>query len=134
MTPATDDLIVRIGEAALDHAIPLTMLLGMFTLFGWVLFRAQKSAEFEASEFLRDERGKLSFGRLAAFVCLMTHTWAISVWVVRGKIEPMDMVLYCVTWSGSLLLLQALDSWRGVKLGVVPPGMEAAPPPQTPPT
>jgi hypothetical protein len=57
--------------------IPLVSLLAMVVMFIWVLSRAQKSDDFDASQFLRDEFGKLSAWRLFAFVCVSTHTWVI---------------------------------------------------------
>lgn len=116
-------LLLALGHAALEHVIPLLLLVLLVSLFIWVLFSAQRSQNFEASQFLRDETDRLSFGRLAAFGCFVIHSWAFSVWVIRGVISFNDVVLYCVTWSGSLLLLRLMDIYRGVKLGVVPAGL-----------
>jgi hypothetical protein len=107
------------AAASLFHAwtfekfIPLCTLIGMAALFVWVIFAAQKREDFDASEFLRDEKGKLSWGRLGAFICLMTMTWRVFVLTLNDKLELHEIALYALTWSGSLLLLQALDVWRG---------------------
>jgi hypothetical protein len=98
-----------------ERLIPLLTLLGMASMFMWVLFKAQRADGFDASEFLRDDRGKLSWGRIAAAVCLMTHTWVVFVRTLGNKITIEELVLYAVTWSGSLVLLQALEVWRGIK-------------------
>ena len=42
-----------------DRLIPFLSLILMSGLFIWVLFQAQKGPEFDASEFLRDDRNKL---------------------------------------------------------------------------
>jgi len=98
---------------AYDRFIPLFTLLGMAGLFVWVIFQAQRRPDFDASEFLRDEQGKLSWGRLGAFICLMTMTWVVFVRTLNDKLTVEEMALYAVTWSGSLVLLQALEVWKG---------------------
>ena len=65
------------------------------------------------SEFLRDDRNKLSWGRLAAFICCMCHTWVVFSRTLNDKITFEELVLYAVTWSGSMVLLQAIDAWKG---------------------
>jgi hypothetical protein len=96
-----------------DKFIPLCTLIGMACLFVWVIFAAQRRPDFDASEFLRDEKGKLSWGRLGAFICLMTMTWVVFVRTLNDKLTVEEMALYAVTWSGSLILLQALEVWKG---------------------
>jgi hypothetical protein len=95
-----------------ERLVPLLTLLAMFGLFVWVLFRAQQGNGFDASEFLRDDKGKLSWGRLGAFVCLATHTWVVMALTVNAKVTVQDMALYALTWSGSLVLLEALRAWK----------------------
>jgi len=96
-----------------DRLIPFLSLILMSGLFIWVLFQAQKGPEFDASEFLRDDRNKLSWGRLAAFICCMCHTWVVFSRTLNDKITFEELVLYAVTWSGSMVLLQAIDAWKG---------------------
>lgn len=96
-----------------DRLIPLVSLLLMAAMFIWVLFQAQRGADFDASEFLRDERGRLSAGRLFAFVCCMAHTWVIFSRTISDKITLHEQVLYAVTWSGSMVLLQGIEAWKG---------------------
>lgn len=98
-----------------DKLVPFVTLVGMAILFGWVLFKAQKGPEFDAAEFLKDGSSKLSFGRLAAFICCMTHTWVVFVRTLNEKITVEELALYAVTWSGSLVLMQGIEAWRGVK-------------------
>jgi hypothetical protein len=98
-----------------DKVVPFLSLVGMAGLFIWVLFAAQKSQNFDASEFLRNDRGQLSAARLFAFVCCMTHTWVVFVRTLNNKIEVEELALYCLTWSGSLVLLHGIEVWRGIK-------------------
>lgn len=97
------------------HLIPLGTLLGMATLFAWVLFKAQKGENFDAAEFLRDDDKKLSAARLFAFICCMTHTWVVFVRTLNDKITVEELALYAVTWSGSLVLMQGIAAWKGVR-------------------
>lgn len=103
------------ADFTFDKLTPLITLLGMAAMFVWVLFKAQKGEGFDASQFLRDDAGKLSASRLFAFVACMTHTWVVFVRTLNSKIDVQELALYAVTWSGSLVLLQGIEAWRGVK-------------------
>lgn len=117
-----------------DKLIPLISLLLMCWLFVWVLFKAQGGGNFDTSEFLRETdgpgRGKLSWKRLAAFICLIVHTWYIFTRTLTDKVTFNDMALYCLTWSSSMILLEGLNVWRGVQTSrsaTPPPVKEEAP-------
>lgn len=111
-----------------DRAIPLLSLMFMGSLFIWVLFKAQKRADFDASQFLRNDRGMLEWGRLAAFICCATHTWVVFTRTISEKITFDELLLYCVVWSGSMILLQALETWRGVRTNTPLPDNPMSPP------
>lgn len=97
--------------------IPLVAFVLIFAMFVWVLFVAQRGDNFDASQFLRDDSGKLSKGGLFAFVACATHTWVIMVETINARLTVEMAALYCVTWSGSLLILEGIRAWRGVKEG-----------------
>ena len=97
-----------------DRLIPLVTLLAMMGLFLWVLWSAQRREDFDAADFLREEpSGKMSFGRLAGFVCLITMTWVVFIRTLNDKLTVEELALFAVTWSGSLVLLQAINAWKG---------------------
>jgi hypothetical protein len=98
---------------AFERLIPLLSLMFMGGLFIVVFYKAQARDDFDWSEFLRADNSKLSWGRLAAFICLMTHTWTVFARTVNDKVTIEEMGLYAVTWSGSLVLLQAIEAWKG---------------------
>ena len=54
-----------------DRLLPAALMAVLFGMFIFVLVKAQRRGDFDASEFLRDDRNKLSWGRLAAFICCM---------------------------------------------------------------
>ena len=111
---------------AWDRLVPLGMLLMMAGMFIWVLFMAQRREDFDASQFLRDDRGKLSFQRLAGFICLMAHCWAFITRVNNDKVTFDEFLLWAGVWSGSVVVLQALETWRGVKTAA-PAQLDGAP-------
>lgn len=111
-----------------DRVIPLLIVLVMGCLFIWVLFQAQKRGDFDASQFLRNDRGMLEWGRLAAFICCTTHTWVVFTRTISEKLTFDEMLLYCVVWSGSMILLQALETWRGVRTNTPLPDNPMSPP------
>jgi len=96
-----------------DRLVPLLSLSLVALLFLIVLYQAQKRDDFDWSEFLRADDKKLSWGRLGAFICLMTHTWTVFARTVNDKVTIEELGLYAVTWSGSLVLLQAIEAWKG---------------------
>lgn len=101
------------SSLASNVAVPLLAFALIFGMFVWVLFRAQKREDFDAGEFLRDETGKLSKGGLFAFIACATHTWALMVETINARLTVEFVAVYAVTWSGSLVLLEAIRAWKG---------------------
>lgn len=103
-----------IASVTIQVLVPGLMFLLMVGVFMWVVWRSQRRADFDASQFLRDDAGKLSSVRLFAFVSLGVHTWVIAVETMAARITPDQMLIYSVTWSGSLVLAEAVGKWNGV--------------------
>lgn len=105
------------ASVTINVIVPLVLFMTMFSLFLWVLVKAQRTntrnEHFDVSQFLRDESGKLSSVRLYAFVALAVHTWVIAVETVNGRVTTEQMVVYGVTWSSSLILKGAVEKWDG---------------------
>lgn len=96
-----------------EALIPLAAFLMIFGLFAWVLVLAQRRDGFDAADFLRDDSGKLSKGGLFAFIACATHTWVIMVQTINARETEWQVAIYALTWSGSLLLLEAIKAWKG---------------------
>lgn len=112
---------------AWQRLMPLLMLLLIGFLLYWMLAKAQRmDPTFKAVDFLREAPGgKASFKRLTGMGCFIVHSWYIC-WVTVGeKATWNDVALYCVTWSGSMVLLQ----WLGLRAANSP---QPAPPPHPP--
>lgn len=122
-----------------ERVVPLVMLFSMSCLFLWVLFKAQKRDNFDASMFLRNDRGMLAAERLWGFICFMVHTWYVATQTMSGKIEREDMRDYGLLWSGTAVAIHLIDSWRGVRTNTpppdnpMPPATVHPPPPPMPP-
>lgn len=101
------------ASVTINVIVPLAAFGLIFGMFVWVLFRAQKRDNFDAGEFLRDETGKLSKGGLFAFVACATHTWAMMVETINARLTVEFATVYALTWSGSLILLEAVKAWKG---------------------
>lgn len=95
--------------------LPGTMLLAMLALFLWVIWKAQLRDDFDASEFLRDDAGKLSLARLFAFVACAWSTWHVAALTLNGGVSEEKFLVYLGTWSGSLVALRAIDAWAPPK-------------------
>lgn len=103
------------NEFAWQQAVPTLMLGAMFLVFRSLLKSAALREGFDGSEFFRDEvTRKLSMKKLLGMGCFMSHTWVIASAYVAKTLTFNDMALYCLTWSGSVVLLEALSVVRGV--------------------
>lgn len=101
-----------ISSLTINVLIPLVGFIAIFGAFVWVLAKAQKSDDFDASEFLRDDKGKLSKGGLFAFIACAAHTWALMVETINGRLTWEFTMIYALTWSGSLVLLEGIKAWQ----------------------
>ena len=103
--------IANLFEAgAVRIYIPLFIWLMLFGMFLLVLRQAHAKGSLDASELLRNDTGKLSWGRAGGGLCLVTHTWSIVVSQIGGTLTLAEMALYALTWSGSLVLLDYLKT------------------------
>ena len=111
---ATPDFTGRLlGELSLTVILPGLLLGVMVTGFIWVLAKSSGQSAFDVSEFLRDENAKLSSARLFAFVALCIHSWVIAIETMTQRMTSDMMMVYALTWSGSLVLKSAVDKWNG---------------------
>lgn len=96
-----------------DRLLPAALMAVLFGMFIFVLVKAQRRGDFDASEFLREDSGKLSSKRLFAFIAMAVHVWLVTTRTISDKITFEEQVLFVLTWSGSLVLIQALEIWKG---------------------
>lgn len=96
-----------------DRLLPAVIMAVLFGMFIFVLVKAQRRGDFDASEFLREDSGKLSSKRLFAFIAMAVHVWLVITRTISDKITFEEQVLFVLTWSGSLVLIQALEIWKG---------------------
>ena len=110
---ATDYGKALLASLTIGVIIPGLMFLLMVGVFVWVLVLAQRRDDFDASDFLRDDAGRLSSLRLFAFIAVAVHTWVIAVETMGSRISVDQMTVYSVTWSSSLVLARFADKWNG---------------------
>lgn len=108
-----DYLEALIASVTINTIVPLTAFGLIFGMFAWVLFKAQARSDFDASQFLRDDTGKLSKAGLFAFIACAAHTWALMVETINARLTVEFSAVYALTWSGSLVLLEAVKAWKG---------------------
>lgn len=119
MTEGTDLLkaaAALFNEFTWLQLVPALTFLLMAVLLIVAVGRAQRDLDnpFDVAEFFRDEAShKLSMKKLLGAGCFGVHSWFFYSRTVSNTITFNDTVLYCLTWSGSLILLDALSVLRG---------------------
>jgi hypothetical protein len=107
---AVANLIAAFG---MQQLIPLIAWCVMFGVLLWFLVRAQRRDDFDATELLRNDDGKLELGRILGASCFITHTWLVMVRTLNDKITTEEQVLYGMLWSGVPIATQVIELWRG---------------------
>jgi hypothetical protein len=97
------------------------VLLSMVLVMVFILWKTQQRADFDFSNMLRDDtvsdqypKGKESIARICSGAAFIIHSWLlVHDATAKGWVYNKDEVfVYCVTWSGSLVLLKAIDAWK----------------------
>ncbi len=99
--------------------IPAVVLLAVLLLGMWVLWRTQRSADFDFADMLRDAEGKASSSRLAMFVCLAVSSWGFMYMLItrQGVMETWLFLGYAGIWSGTKVAEKGIDAYM-TKQGV----------------
>lgn len=104
---------------ALVHQIigwltPINVVLFMtLTASAVIVWRAQRPDSFDFGNMLRDEEGKESALRLAAFGAFGVSTWVLMQLAVTAALTETYYAIYLLTWSGSAVLAKFLEIWKG---------------------
>ena len=96
-----------------DILIPAIILLSAGLLLIYVLWQAQKRADFDIANFLRDEQGKESALRAFAFVALGVTSWIMATLTFKDKLNPDYFLYYVLTWANTLVLVKLAEKWTG---------------------
>jgi hypothetical protein len=95
----------------------LSFVVGGLMLY-WMLAKAQRAdPTFRAIDFLRDESGKPSWKRLIGTAAFGVHSWVIYIRTVTDKVTFEEQALYVLTWSSSVVLIEAMRIFKGSPAG-----------------
>jgi hypothetical protein len=94
---------------------PLAILFVLFALFAYVLYRAQAnpSINFDLANFLKDDSGKESSGRLFGFVALAVHSWWVATLVLQKTATENHFLYYGLIWAGTPAIMIFAQRWSG---------------------
>jgi hypothetical protein len=93
---------------------PINLVLFLILLASAVIvWRAQAGTTFDFGNMLRDEEGKESALRLAAFGSFGISTWVLMQLAVTAALTETYFAIYLLTWSGSAVLSKFLEIWKG---------------------
>jgi hypothetical protein len=101
------------SSLTINVIIPLVMFAVMMAGLAWVLILAQRGDHFDASEFLRDETGKLSYLRLCGIAALASSTWIMAVETFNARMTPLMLFVFLGAWSGALVFVKLAERWNG---------------------
>jgi hypothetical protein len=104
---------------AWSRLLPLLSFVIGGLLVYWMMAKAQRAdPTFQAIDFLRDETTKPSWKRLIGTMAFGVHSWVVYIRTVTDKITFEELVLYALTWSSSVVLIEGMRIWRGGPLAV----------------
>jgi hypothetical protein len=96
-----------------DKVIPLISLGVMFSVFAWMLNRAQVKPTFNIEEMFQDETGKVSSARVIAFMAFAISSWDIMAARLSNTANGEQFAYYLFAWSGALVFVKFADKWNG---------------------
>lgn len=94
--------------------LPAVVLVALLLVSAWVLWRAQKSGRYDLGNMLRDADGKESAQRLAVLGAFAVSSWYLMrAGLASAELNSELYWAYLVTWSGSHVLIKAIEKWDG---------------------
>ena len=95
--------------------VPALVLALLLLLALLVMWRAQRRADFDWADMLRDAEGKPSAMRFAVMVAVASTTWVLMKASVQ-KSDDLVQILwaYLLAWSGAPVLRELAQKWNGV--------------------
>jgi hypothetical protein len=110
---ATTYLQALIGQVTVGVIIPLFLFFVMLTPLVWILWIAQRRDDFDAADFLKDETGKLSYGRLTGAGGFCVTSWGYATAIVNGHYSAELMLAFGILWAASPAIVEAAKKWDG---------------------
>lgn len=118
-------------EATLAILIPALILFLIGVLLIYVLWTAQKRADFDLAQFLQDDAGKYSALRAWGFICLGVHSWWIATLVFQKLSTETHFLYYGMIWAGTPVMMEFAKRWSGnLPLAQAQPAPPPVPPQQ----
>lgn len=116
--PTAEDFLLAAASLfstfAWSRLLPLISLVICLLAFYWMMAKAQRAdPTFRAIDFLRDENNKPSWKRIIGTGAFGVHSWVVYIRTVNDKITFEELVLYALTWSSSVVLIEGMRIWRG---------------------
>lgn len=95
-------LLALSSSLTVGVVLPLFILLGIAAAIWWLIARAQKDEDFDISDVLRDEKGKISSERLLTFSCFGVSSWVLAVIVfAHPNLVVESYAIYMGFWSAT---------------------------------
>lgn len=104
-----------IGGLTVQLLLPAMLLLALLLVMMFVLWRAQKRADFDLANMLRQGNadGKESAAQLAILTAMAMSSWVLMSETLNSRLTENLWWGYLITWSGSPALLEVARRWNG---------------------
>jgi len=122
--------LALLSTLSIQVIIPLLMFFSMFWLFGYLFYKAQKSADFNLQEMFKNDKNKVSVWPVVTLLAFAVTTWRLAVLTFGGAPNPQEGMYFLLFWSGAAVVQVLAKRWNGV----LPWGGGGAPTPPEPPS
>lgn len=121
---------VAISSLSAGVVVPALILAFLLCMFSYVLWLAQKRPDFDAANFLRDDKGKEDIVKICTLIALAITSWLVSTLVFTDKISPEYFLYYSLTWASTPVLIVLASKWNGALPFAKGPSLEIGRPPE----
>lgn len=93
--------------------LAVVVLVGLLLGAAWVIWMAQKRADFDFATMLRDDNGKESAVNMAILGSFAISSWVIMHDTLASTLTDSQLGWYLGIWSGARVVIIAAQKWNG---------------------
>jgi cbb3-type cytochrome oxidase subunit 3 len=106
-------IIALLSRIEIKDIVALLILFMQLIFLIFVIYKAQKRADFDVANFLRDENGKESSTRAFAFLCLAVMSWGFAMLIFLDRMTEFYFFVFGGLWAGTPVAMEMVKRWDG---------------------